>query len=988
MYGPTSGADASVYSVSNGTLSLAIKPTPADVSGAVNGTPFLSGQLETRPTFSQLYGYFEINAQLPSGGSGISSAFWLLPESGAWPPELDVFEEDTSQGTHAVETGVFTNQSGSTQQINNWDRSLPDLSAGAHTFAVDWEPDTITWYIDGKQVFQTATPADMHQPMYMLIDDLTSAAGSWNGTPPAGLNTSMQVNWVHVYDSNPYVNGVNTVLGDTAVAAAATATTATDITTTPTATSTIASDITTTPAGSGTTAAAATVASTTSAQPILISPGNGTFTDSLGNVYSISTTGGAEENGKLMSGGNETAAMEFANGSVYGQDVSTKQWYTWNQSFWTAASAPPSAASAGAPAMGGQTTTTTADTTSAPATDTGTGDFQVSNGQITGPDGQPFKAQGIDILDSTLGSVVGDASGGVLLQQFPNINMVRIATESGYGQPSQAFINAVNWLTAKGIVVEIGNYNDGNGQVATGAELNAEVAWYKSLATMFVNNPYVWFTTANEPEDASSGGAAPAGSVTAEQVAVYNAIRGVGNNNQIALEGATQATLNPAAYANMTNVHWDVHYYNWESGYSTDVNANVAKVNQDIAKVEAIHSADGTIPVILGEFGNATDGTNVDPGGTAAVQAVINTMPQFSGWDAWLYYWPGDLTGDELVDQNTGQLTAYGQQIATAMTAANAPTAGGTPITPPTNPAPAVPPPTNPPPTNLPPASTPVTTGTGSDTLVLGMSEDAYQGDAQFTVSVDGKQLGGTFTATASHAAGASQDFTFNGNFGTGQHTVSVDFLNDAYGGSSATDRNLYVNGISYDGAATGQAGLLFTNGTRTFTVADPTAPSISETGDHGSLAKTLSQTGTYTVGGDTFVLSTGNSASAILGAGSSQITFVGASSIVLAGGSGQATVKADAGNNTFVAGTGSLDVTGGSGKDSYVFHAGSGLLSLDDFSVAKGDTLIIDKALQGSLQQTSDGQGGTMLSFGTGAGHGVDIHGVAAMPSTNVVWA
>ena len=59
-------------------------------------------------------------------------------------------------------------------------------------------------------------------------------------------------------------------------------------------------------------------------------------------------------------------------------------------------------------------------------------------------------------------------------------------------------------------------------------------------------------------------------------------------------------------------------------------------------------------------------------------------------------------------------------------------------------------------------------TGSGSDTLVLSISEDAYKGDAQFTVSVDGKQLGGTFTATALHASGASQNFIFNGDFGAG----------------------------------------------------------------------------------------------------------------------------------------------------------------------------------------------------------------------------
>ena len=100
--------------------------------------------------------------------------------------------------------------------------------------------------------------------------------------------------------------------------------------------------------------------------------------------------------------------------------------------------------------------------------------------------------------------------------------------------------------------------------------------------------------------------------------------------------------------------------------------------------------------------------------------------------------------------------------------------------------------------TILPPS---VTTGSGSDTLVLNMSEDAYLGDAQFTVAVDGVQLAGTFTTTVSHASGGSQRFNFMGDWGVGPHTVTVKFLNDAYGGTPATDRNLYVNGISYDGA-------------------------------------------------------------------------------------------------------------------------------------------------------------------------------------------
>ena len=80
---------------------------------------------------------------------------------------------------------------------------------------------------------------------------------------------------------------------------------------------------------------------------------------------------------------------------------------------------------------------------------------------------------------------------------------------------------------------------------------------------------------------------------------------------------------------------------------------------------------------------------------------------------------------------------------------------------------------------------------------------------------------------------------------------------------------------------------------------------------------------------------------------------------MALTGGSGKAVVTADAGSNRFVAGTGSLDVTGGGGKDGYVFHANSGLLTIADFSLAQGDTLTVDKALQGTLKQASDGQGG-----------------------------
>lgn len=112
--------------------------------------------------------------------------------------------------------------------------------------------------------------------------------------------------------------------------------------------------------------------------------------------------------------------------------------------------------------------------------------------------------------------------------------------------------------------------------------------------------------------------------------------------------------------------------------------------------------------------------------------------------------------------------------------------------------------------------TTPVTKtiGSGADSLVLKISQDAYQGSAQYTVAVDGKQIGGTLTAGATHGAG-DDSITVKGDFAAGNHTVTVTFLNDLYGGTSTTDRNLFVDGISFNGTAlaNGTASLLSNGG-------------------------------------------------------------------------------------------------------------------------------------------------------------------------------
>ena len=82
---------------------------------------------------------------------------------------------------------------------------------------------------------------------------------------------------------------------------------------------------------------------------------------------------------------------------------------------------------------------------------------------------------------------------------------------------------------------------------------------------------------------------------------------------------------------------------------------------------------------------------------------------------------------------------------------------------------------------------------------------------------MDGAQVGGVQTVTASQGNGQSQVLNVRGDF-SGSHTVSVDFLNPASQGGTA--RALYLDGATLDGNAVVQSVLSFTaGGTQSFAV-------------------------------------------------------------------------------------------------------------------------------------------------------------------------
>ena len=76
---------------------------------------------------------------------------------------------------------------------------------------------------------------------------------------------------------------------------------------------------------------------------------------------------------------------------------------------------------------------------------------------------------------------------------------------------------------------------------------------------------------------------------------------------------------------------------------------------------------------------------------------------------------------------------------------------------------------------------------TAVQSLTLRVAADSWNGDPNFIVTVDGVQVGGVQTTSASHAKGQWQDITLTGDFGADPSKVAVSFINDAWGGTAST---------------------------------------------------------------------------------------------------------------------------------------------------------------------------------------------------------
>jgi beta-glucanase (GH16 family) len=145
----------------------------------------------------QLYGRWEFRARTQPG-RGFGSAILLWPDSEQFPEdgELDIMEVpgENRDLAHFVVHWSEANKVHGTRVAGDYSQW--------HTFALEWLPDRITWFVDGVKQYENTDPVVIPtKPMHMTIQLDQGPFQNWikapDETTPAEV--SLEVDWVRIY---------------------------------------------------------------------------------------------------------------------------------------------------------------------------------------------------------------------------------------------------------------------------------------------------------------------------------------------------------------------------------------------------------------------------------------------------------------------------------------------------------------------------------------------------------------------------------------------------------------------------------------------------------------------------------------------------------------------------------------------------------------------------------------------------------------------
>lgn len=159
---------------------------------------YTSGKIETLKKFDVMYGRFDCRFKVPKG-KGYWPAFWLLPSSGDWPPEIDWMEILGDKPNILYTTNHWgVHRKGKHPSYGKSYKASPDFSQAFHELSGYWDKNKITCFVDGKKVFESRRGVP-HETMFVIVN--LAVGGDWPGNPDKTTEFpgEMLVDYVRVF---------------------------------------------------------------------------------------------------------------------------------------------------------------------------------------------------------------------------------------------------------------------------------------------------------------------------------------------------------------------------------------------------------------------------------------------------------------------------------------------------------------------------------------------------------------------------------------------------------------------------------------------------------------------------------------------------------------------------------------------------------------------------------------------------------------------
>lgn len=176
---------------------------------------YLAGGIKTQGKFDFTFGRVECRAKITRHPDGAFPAIWMMPQKAlyeGWPScgEIDIMEH-IRQEPHVHQT-IHTHYRNDLGFMDGTTALTPCDYADYVVYALDWTPEELTFYVDGKETF---TYANMHLPdeaekkqwpygedsaYYLILNMGLGDEGTWAGPmDDSNLPAVMEIDWIRVY---------------------------------------------------------------------------------------------------------------------------------------------------------------------------------------------------------------------------------------------------------------------------------------------------------------------------------------------------------------------------------------------------------------------------------------------------------------------------------------------------------------------------------------------------------------------------------------------------------------------------------------------------------------------------------------------------------------------------------------------------------------------------------------------------------------------